>query len=243
MGPLPCSAAEQAADKLEALQRENAELRAERDKAIATIHAIKTRYETGDKFRAETAEARVEDLSRQLAEVENDRDRYVEGHVLYQQKLETAERQLAEVRAEVARVHLDLRAAECLQDSQYKAGVGAGWNFAIRDDEAGFQAALASTEHIAELKRIKQARAALSGSDDSGWRSMESAPKDGTEILAAHDKAAIVVYWQEDRTVDGAPGWADGETDLDGYFHTYNVFVWQPLPPLPAAPAPAGGTK
>ncbi|MGN6537590.1 MAG: hypothetical protein ACTHKQ_17910 [Mesorhizobium sp.] len=73
-----------------------------------------------------------------------------------------------------------------------------------------------------------------------GWRDVESAPKDGTSILAAHDKAAIVVYWQEDRTVDGAPGWADGETDLDGYFHTYPVFVWQPLPPLSAAPQPKG---
>ena len=71
---------------------------------------------------------------------------------------------------------------------------------------------------------------------EAGWRDMESAPRDGTNILAAHETAAIVVNWQEDRTVDGAPGWADGETDLDGYFYTYPVFVWQPLPPLPAAP-------
>lgn len=70
-----------------------------------------------------------------------------------------------------------------------------------------------------------------------GWREMDSAPKDGTSILAAHNQAAIVVYWQEDNTIDGRPGWADGEGDLDGLFYTYPVFVWQPLPPLPSAPA------
>lgn len=84
--------------------------------------------------------------------------------------------------------------------------------------------------------RARSLLSRLRAGEQEGWRTIESAPKDGTDILAAHDMAAIVVQWQDDHTVDGAPGWASGETDLDGYFYTYPVFVWQPLPALPAAP-------
>jgi len=74
-----------------------------------------------------------------------------------------------------------------------------------------------------------------------GWRAIETAPKDGTNVLGAHDRAAIVVYWQHEWTVDGAPGWATGETDLGGYFYTFPVTHWRVLPPLPSAPVSHGG--
>lgn len=63
--------------------------------------------------------------------------------------------------AEIARLKLDIAAQECLQDSAYKAGLAAGWNFAQDDDNDGFQRARSSTAHIAELKRIRAARQAL----------------------------------------------------------------------------------
>jgi len=93
----------------------------------------------------------------------------------------------------------------------------------------------------AVVERLDALLSHLRAGVQEGWRSMDSAPKDGTNILAAHDQAAIVVYWQSDHTVDGAPGWACGETDPDGYFYTYPVFVWQPLPALPASPFVAEG--
>lgn len=91
-----------------------------------------------------------------------------------------------------------------------------------------------------ELDVFDRVFAALTApSAAEGWKTMEGAPKDGTSILAAHDQAAIVVYWQEDYTVDGVPGWSGGETDLDGYSYTYPVTHWRLLPPLPAAPTGA----
>lgn len=67
--------------------------------------------------------------------------------------------------AEIAILRLELEKSEALQDGAYKAGLAAGWNFAHSDDEAGFQRARSSTEHVAELKRI---RAALSEAREAG---------------------------------------------------------------------------
>ena len=65
--------------------------------------------------------------------------------------------------AEVKRLRLDVEAQEALQVSAYHAGLRAGWNFGVSDDNAGMQAAMANTDHIKELRRIRDARAALAG--------------------------------------------------------------------------------
>lgn len=52
------------AAQIASLSPKVAEVEGERDAAIDTIRAIKTRYETGDKFRAEHAEARASELER-----------------------------------------------------------------------------------------------------------------------------------------------------------------------------------
>lgn len=71
---------------------------------------------------------------------------------------------IAELEARVKVLELELEAAQCLMDSQYKAGVKLGWNLCAENDEAGYQCVMASTEHIAELKRIQAERAALNPS-------------------------------------------------------------------------------
>lgn len=63
--------------------------------------------------------------------------------------------------AEIARLHLDIEAQECLQDSAYRAGMKFGWNCAVDDDRKSYDAVMSSTEHVAVLKRIREARAAL----------------------------------------------------------------------------------
>lgn len=95
--------------------------------------------------------------------------------------------------AEIAILRLELEKSEALQDGAYKAGLAAGWNFAHSDDEAGFQRARTSTEHVAELKRI---RAALSEAREAGewvgeitimphdWDQMVS---DGSDELLSYD--------------------------------------------------------
>lgn len=64
--------------------------------------------------------------------------------------------------AEVERLKLDLQAKDCLQDSAYQAGMKHGWNCAVSDDRAAYDAAI-SSEHIAELRRVNETRAALNG--------------------------------------------------------------------------------
>ena len=64
------------------------------------------------------------------------------------------------------RLRLDVEAQEALQVSTYHAGLRAGWNFGVSDDNAGIQAAIANTDHIKELRRIREARAALGDSHD-----------------------------------------------------------------------------
>lgn len=67
--------------------------------------------------------------------------------------------------AEIERLRLDVEKEQALQDSAYKAGLKAGWNLCVNDDHEGYAKATESTEHIAELKRIREARAALAKSE------------------------------------------------------------------------------
>lgn len=77
--------------------------------------------------------------------------------------MEDAADRIEALEAEVERLRLDVEAQEALQVSAYHAGLRAGWNFGVSDDNAGMQAAMANTDHIKELRRIRDARAALAG--------------------------------------------------------------------------------
>lgn len=59
--------------------------------------------------------------------------------------------------AEVERLKLDLQAKDCLQDSAYQAGMKHGWNCAVSGDRDAYDTAI-SSEHIAELRRVNEAR-------------------------------------------------------------------------------------
>lgn len=88
------------------------------------------------------------------------------------------------LREENARLKLDVAAQECLQDSAYKAGLAAGWNFAQDDDNDGFQRARSSTEHVAELKRIRSEREAL---DTVGRREViKTFPEDTVNVQSRY---------------------------------------------------------
>lgn len=70
----------------------------------------------------------------------------------------------------------------------------------------------------------------------SEWQGIESAPKDGVEILAC-DAAGItfVTSWRTD--VYGGPGWfSDNYADRWGDQPEFDSFIhWQPLPDPPDA--------
>lgn len=67
-----------------------------------------------------------------------------------------------------------------------------------------------------------------------GWEPIETAPKDGTPILAGYrgHVAMLVVSWKDDWT---ARGWITGETDNAGDLVTFDVDVWTALPPPPVS--------
>ena len=73
----------------------------------------------------------------------------------------------------------------------------------------------------------------------SGWRSMDSAPKDGTELYATDYDATEIVSWGT-----GGGGVAlhlggDGWFSRDG--QAFFPACWQPLPKQPALPQPPQG--
>lgn len=81
-------------------------------------------------------------------------------------------------------------------------------------------------------------RAALEAAREhgGGWRAIETAPRDGTVVLLAHEKAAFDGYWSE---ADG--GWVDDVTDAYDDKLTYEPTHWQPMLALPPAPQDGSG--
>ena len=67
---------------------------------------------------------------------------------------------------EIERLRLEVEKHEALHVSAYHAGLKAGWNFGVGYDNVGMRDAMESTEHIKELRRIREARAALGDSHD-----------------------------------------------------------------------------
>ena len=68
---------------------------------------------------------------------------------------------------------------------------------------------------------------------EPAWRPIETAPKDGSEILLAHPDGSMVVgWWREDRTRGKVCGWSDGWSDGDDFAMTWPTH-WMPLPAAP----------
>jgi hypothetical protein len=74
---------------------------------------------------------------------------------------------IAQQDAVITGLRLDIEVQEALQVSAYHAGMKLGWNCAVTDDREKYDRAIAGTEHIKELQRIREARAALSGKEQT----------------------------------------------------------------------------
>lgn len=72
-------------------------------------------------------------------------------------------RAVAEAADRIEALQAEVALHECLNVSAYRAGMKAGWNYCDANDLEGYQRAMEGTEHIAELKRLRQA---LKGSTD-----------------------------------------------------------------------------
>jgi 6-phosphogluconate dehydrogenase (decarboxylating) len=92
---------------------------------------------------------------------------------------EDYEARLANIK-ETAMREIDVR--DCLHTSAFQAGVRLGWNFGVAGDEDGFRRAASSTEHVAELKRIR----ALEQNGTGTRISEHGSPTFGTNISPKH---------------------------------------------------------
>jgi len=94
-------------------------------------------------------------------------------------------------------------------------------------------------KHIADVLRERlaaqssQDEAARASSAAAQWLPIETAPKDGTEILGHTDVGALVLYW--DTLSDNPERWSDGMSR----YHRIPTH-WMPLPAPPAEPADTG---
>lgn len=87
------------------------------------------------------------------------------------------------------------------------------------------------TEHIF-LSRLR-------AGEQEGWRSMDSAPKDGTNILyVTKFKDIGFCHWDEGYNEDDYPCWWDNERDDE-----VCPIAWLPADTLPAAPSEQGGGR
>lgn len=111
-----------------------------------------------------------ERLRSELAEAEAVRERCNERAFRLEAEVERLRDELRQssidiTRAEVERLRLDIEAHEALYDSAWVSGVKAGWNFCADGNIRGYQAAITSRDHLKELRRIREARAALRRED------------------------------------------------------------------------------
>ena len=113
-------------------------------------------------------------------------------------------------------------------------GVDGTWEEALQGHFEGSDTYPAAHE-IVELARL-EARAALSAMPSgAGWQPIDTAPKDGKTILAAHKHAIFTVYWEAEGDTDtDEPGWCDGDMNRYEELTTYNPTHWMPLPAPPA---------
>ncbi len=78
------------------------------------------------------------------------------------------------------------------------------------------------------LAALRQGPAAAPTPSAEGWQPIETAPKDGTKILAANDHDYYIAEWSTN--ANGSFNWNNTE-------YTFTPAHWLPLEPLPAPPA------
>lgn len=93
-------------------------------------------------------------------------------------------------------------------------------------------------------EQVKQALQALSApAADDGWRPIETAPKDGTDVLVCLSDTVAIAHWSKGL---GGSGWLDdsgaGHHDYWNYVGLISPTHWRPLPAPPAALHPAAPT-
>jgi hypothetical protein len=73
------------------------------------------------------------------------------------------------------------------------------------------------------------------------WRSVESAPTDGTRVLVLASHGAVEAFWRRSPSVSGrypaSEGWAYSEPYGGLVPFARDVEYWMPLPALPAITA------
>ena len=133
---------------------------------------------------------------------------------------------------------------DAMADSQYLAGVSAGWNAANADDP---NAALQKLQEsrAGYLKPLRAARAPADSvtapAGGANWQDISTAPKDGTRFVAVGQNYGLDSETQHTCIAQWLAGCWIEVSDWNGASKLKYLTHWMPLPPLPgsAARAPA----
>ena len=148
------------------------------DRIADRITELEARLEASQESLADQLEARKEQADR-ITELEADNAKlkamqeddselltiaYMDGS---HRSTKAHRAKIAQQDAVIAGLRLDIEAQEALQVSAYHAGMKLGWNCAVTDDREKYDQAIAGTEHVKELHRIRKARQALAKAKES----------------------------------------------------------------------------
>ena len=254
--------ATEAADRIEALEREVAELEAERDSAREYGKEARIRENKAENARiheqmlrqaAEADKARLSEARRLVDGIDEERRGALDLCVERNKEIARLSAKLAEARAanerdrtEVCMAVNSLSDAFARRDWLMRGGRGSyEWDDDRFRDE--FRDAMAEFEpHIDRLRKIgadrancpetqaevRAARAALSGSG-SGWRAMDTAPETGFFLAWSPDFPDMVSCWKAEIFHQARkPG-------TPRHLSANHFTLWRPLD-LPAAPQQGG---
>ena len=129
---------------------------------------------------------------------------------------------------------------DAMADSQYLAGVSAGWNAANADDP---NAALQKLQEsrAGYLKPLRAARAPADSvtapAGGANWQDISTAPKDGTRFVAVGQNYGLDSETQHTCIAQWLAGCWIEVSDWNGASKLKYLTHWMPLPPLPGSAA------
>ncbi len=132
---------------------------------------------------------------------------------------------------------IELKVLHDMLASAYENGIPSVTVFAARDRVRALSQALAALRALTtedDQSRSDQSGRSTADLRDGQWRPIESAPKDGTDVLLRTTSIPAVVAYYDDSLIP-TPGHTNWRVRFDGDVLA-SALMWAPLPSAPSMP-------